>query len=115
MQTRFQRTADMGYRAADGADGPLEMVISTEAPYERWFGIEILRHSAEAIDLTRLGDGRHPLLLNHDTEKQIGVLDRVWIDDARQLRGAPRFSRSALGQEIEQDVRDEIRTLVSVG
>jgi HK97 family phage major capsid protein len=115
MQTRFQRTADMGYQAAADGDGSFEMVISTEAPYERWFGIEILRHSADAIDLTRLSDGRHPLLLGHDTKKQIGVIDRAWIDENRQLRGVPRFSRSALGQEIEQDVKDKIRTLVSVG
>lgn len=112
---KFQRTADMGYRADDSVEDAGEMVISTEAPYERWFGIEILRHSPEAIDLTRMGDGRHPLLLGHDTEKQIGVIDRAWIDDKRQLRGAPRFSRSALAQEIKQDVQDKIRTLVSVG
>lgn len=115
MHTSLQRTADIGYKAAAEGDGSFEMVISTEAPYERWFGIEILRHSAEAIDLKRLADGRHPLLLGHDTEKQIGVIDRAWIDENRQLRGAPRFSRSALGQEIEQDVKDKIRTLVSVG
>jgi HK97 family phage major capsid protein len=115
MQTRFQRSADMAYRAAAGDDGGFEMVISTEAPYERFFGIEILRHTADAVDLSRLADGRHPLLLGHDTEKQIGVIDRAWIDEQRQLRGAPRFSRSTLGQEIEQDVKDKIRTLVSVG
>lgn len=113
MPNRFQRTVTLE-RAAKDAE-TVELAISSEAPYERFFGIEILRHTAEAIDMTRLGDGRHPLLLNHDTEKQIGVIGRAWIGDDRKLRGEARFSRSALGQEIRADVEDGIRSLVSVG
>lgn len=114
---QFERTIEAGAtRAGDGEDGLVEMSISSEAPYERFFGIEILRHSAEAVDLTRLSDGRHPLLLGHDHEKQIGVIKRAWIDDeSKKLRGAVKFSRGALGQEIRQDVEDEIRSLISVG
>lgn len=113
MQNRFHRTVTLE-RAAKDAD-TVELAISSEAPYERFFGIEILRHTADSIDMTRLGDGRHPLLLNHDTEKQIGVIGRAWIGDDRKLRGEARFSRSALGQEIRADVEDGIRSLVSVG
>ena len=111
---RLERSITIEKRAAE-EDGTIEIAISSEAPYERWFGIEILRHSADAIDMTRLGDGRHPLLLNHDMEKQIGVLPKVWLDDDKKMRGRAKFSRSALGQEIKQDVDDDIRTLVSVG
>lgn len=111
---RFDRTATFS-RAAPGEDGLVEIAISSEAPYERWFGIEILSHKAEAVDLSRLADGRHPLLLGHDTEKQIGVVKSVSLGDDSVLRGKCKFSRSPLGQEIQQDVEDEIRTLVSVG
>ena len=113
---RFERTCDAtASRAAEG-DDLVEMSISSEAPYERFFGIEILRHTADSVDLTRLGDGRHPLLLGHDHERQIGVVKRAWVDaDARKLRGAVKFSRGPLGQEIRQDVEDGIRSLVSVG
>lgn len=112
---QIQRTVSIEKRAA-GEDGLVEMAISSEAPYERWFGIEILRHSPEALDLTRLADGRHPLLLNHDTEKQIGVVSKAWLDaETKVMRGAVKFSRSGLGQEIAQDVADGIRSLVSVG
>lgn len=110
----FKRTALIEQRAAD-ADGLVEIAISSEAPYERWFGIEILRHDAASIDLTRLGDGRHPLLLNHDTDNQIGAIKSARIDADRVLRGTVQFSRSALGTEIKQDVEDGIRSHVSVG
>ena len=117
MPSCLQRTVRIERAAARGTDptDTIELAISSEAPYERFFGIEILRHTADAVDMTRLGDGRHPLLLNHDTEKQIGVIGRAWIGDDRKLRGEARFSRSALGQEIRQDVEDGIRNLVSVG
>lgn len=113
---QFKRTVEAGAkRAADDAD-LVEMSISSEAPYERFFGIEILRHSADAVDLTRLSDGRHPFLVGHDTEKQAGVIKRAWLDDAdKKVRTGVKFSRSALGQEIRQDVEDEIRSLISVG
>ena len=39
--------------------------LSSEAPVERDFGIEILDHSPQAIDLSRARDGL-PLLFNHD-------------------------------------------------
>ena len=114
MQTRFQRTATIEHRAA-ADDGLVEIAISSEAPYERWFGIEILRHSADAVDMTRIGDGRHPLLLNHDTGTQIGAVKSARIDADKILRGKVQFSRSTLGQEIRQDVEDGIRSHVSVG
>jgi HK97 family phage major capsid protein len=118
MKTGLFRTLSI-QRAADGKaaddNGVISLAISSEAPYERWFGIEILSHDKDAVDLTRLADGRHPLLLNHDRHQQIGVITEAKVDGNRVLRGQAKFSRSPLGQEIRQDVDDEIRTLVSVG
>ena len=111
---KIERTHTIEARAKD-EQGLIEMAISSEAPYERWFGIEVLRHSAEAVELTRLNDGRHPLLINHDTNRQAGVIKEAWLDADKKLRGKAKFSRSAFGKEIEQDVADGIRTLVSVG
>lgn len=114
MTLKFERTGHLEARAASGAT-EVEMAISSEAPYERWFGIEILRHSPDAVDLSRLNDGRHPLLVNHDRERQAGVIKKAWLAADKRLRGLAKFSRSALGKEIAQDVEDGIRTLVSVG
>jgi HK97 family phage major capsid protein len=112
----FQRSVSAEVRKVEGDDGLVEMSISSDAPYERWYGIEILSHEKKAIDLSRLKDGRHPLLLGHDVDRQIGVIKSVTLDtEAKKLRASAKFSRSALGQEIKQDVEDEIRSLISVG
>lgn len=115
MPQKFERTLKIAQRSGDAGDGTIDMAISSEAPYERWFGLEILSHDAGAVDLSRLAGNDHPLLLNHNTDDQIGVLMNPAIGDDRMLRCTAKFSRSALGQEIQQDVQDDIRQLVSVG
>ena len=50
-------------------------------------GLAVIGADALVVgSVTRLADGRHPLLLNHDTEKQIGVIDRAWIGEDMKLR-----------------------------
>ena len=110
---KSERTFNIETRADE--KGGIEMAISSETPVERMFGNEVLSHRVDAVDLSRLADGRHPLLLNHNSNDQIGVIERAWLDDDKRLRGIARFSSSAKGQEIKQDVQDEIRTLISVG
>lgn len=91
----------------------VELTFSSEQPYERWWGVEILDHSESAINLDRL-NSRAALLVNHDMSDQVGVIERAWLD-GKNGRAVVRFSRSARGEEILQDVRDGIRSLVSVG
>lgn len=94
----------------------VRIAISSEEPVERSFGLEILEHSESAIDLDFLGSGRAPLLLDHDPEKQIGVIESVDLDgSARRLRATVRFGKSALAQEAFDDVVDGIRANISVG
>jgi HK97 family phage major capsid protein len=113
----FQRTLKINQakRAAGDLSSEIAIAISSEEPYQRWFGIEILSHDSAAVDLSRLADGRHPLLLNHCTDDQIGVITSVSLDADRVLRGSAKFSQSELGKEIAQDVADGIRSLISVG
>lgn len=92
----------------------VELAFSSEAPYERWWGIEILDHSKSAVDLTRLKSGG-PLLCDHDSRDQIGVIESVRIDADRVGRAVVRFGRSARAEEIFRDVIDGIRQNVSVG
>lgn len=92
----------------------VELAFSSEAEVSRWYGIEILSHDSLAVVLTRLRNGA-PLLLNHDTDEQIGVVESVSIDADRRGRAVVRFGRSALADEILQDVEDGIRRHVSVG
>jgi len=106
------RAADM----VEEDDRRVRMSISSEEPVERSFGLEVLRHSDGAVDLSRLDSGHAPLLLDHDLTKQIGVIERTYLDQAdRKLRSVVRFGKSALAQEVYQDVKDGIRSNVSIG
>lgn len=97
-------------------DRRVQMAISSEAPVERSYGSEVLDHSPESIDLSFLNSGRAPLLLDHDPEKQIGVIESVSLDgSARKLRATVRFGKSALASEVYGDVADNIRGNVSIG
>lgn len=98
----------------DADSRTIEMAISSEEPYERWFGVEILSHKSGAINLSRLAGNDHPLLVQHDTDKQIGVLSNPRVERGK-LRVTARFSRAAFAEEMRQDVADGIRQLVSVG
>ena len=92
----------------------VELAFSSEAPYRRWWGIEILDHSPGAMNMDRLKAGG-PLLCDHDTCDQIGVIESVRIDADRVGRAVVRFGRSARAEEIFRDVVDGIRQNVSVG
>ena len=94
----------------------VKIAVSSEEPVARSFGNEILEHSSDAVDLSFLASGRAPLLLDHDPEKQIGVIESVDLDDsARRLRATVRFGRGALAKEAFDDVLDGIRANISVG
>ena len=99
--------------AIDAESRRVELAFSSEEPVERYFGTEILDHASSSVDLARLNNSA-PLLLNHDPDRQIGVIEKAWIDDDRKGRAVVRFSKSALGEEIFNDVVDGIRELVSV-
>jgi HK97 family phage major capsid protein len=99
----------------DAQDYVIELSFSSETPIERWGIYETLVHESGAVNLDRLNNSA-AVLLNHDPDQQIGVVEKAWIDqESKKGRAKVRFSRSALAQEIWQDIQDGIRTLVSVG
>lgn len=99
--------------AIDEAKRTVEMSCSSELAVERWFGFEILDHSPESCDLSRMNGGG-ALLVNHRLEDQVGVVESASIKD-RKLRAVVRFGKSARAEEVFQDVKDGIRRLVSIG
>lgn len=100
--------------AADDGTAPIELAISSETPVERWFGQEILEHSATAIDMTFAERGM-ALLVGHDHAKQIGIVRDIALGKDRVLRGKAYFSRTEEAQRIRQDILDGIRPYTSVG
>ncbi len=113
--TVHRAAVDMDVRGRDDKKRTVDIAVSSELPVERSFGKEILVHEGNAIDMAFLASGRAPLLLDHDMEKQIGVIESVELSADRKLRARVRFGRSALAEEVYQDVVDGIRANVSVG
>lgn len=111
---KFSRSFNVEKSAVNEAARTVELSFSSESPCERWFGIEILDHGKGSADLSRLNSGG-ALLLDHNTEKQIGVIETAEIASDKKGRATVRFGKSALAEEIFQDVKDGIRKLVSVG
>ena len=56
-----------------------------------------MSHDKGEQDFKFLNSGRAPLLLNHDLEKQIGVIERAKISEAdKPSRASVRFGKSQL-------------------
>ena len=90
--------------------------VSSEEPVERSFGLEVLSHEQKDIDMEFISSGRAPFLLDHDMSKQIGVIEEFKLDEtAKRTIAVVRFGRSALAQEVFQDIQDGIRMNISVG
>lgn len=111
---KFERFLEVVQQSINVEQRTVELSFSSEEPYQRYWGVEILSHRPESVRLARLNGGRHPALVNHDTDKLVGVVSRAWLD-GKTGRCVIRFGRSAYAEEIFQDVQDAIRTLVSVG
>jgi len=110
------RSVDITRKYIDEEKRTVMIALSSEEPVERSFGMEVLEHSEDAIDLAFIGSGRAPLLLDHDMRQQIGVIESVQLDgETRRLRAKVRFGRSALASEVWTDILDGIRSCVSVG
>ena len=85
----------------------VDLAFSSEEPYDRSFGTEILSHNPQDVDFSFIASGRAPLLLNHDLEKQIGVIEEAKISDADKVgRAVVRFGKSKLADEVFHDVVD---------
>jgi len=114
INSRGNLQRDMRVVSHDELARTVELAFSSEAEVQRWFGVEILDHSPGSVDLSRLRNGG-ALLVNHDWDDQVGVIESVSIDRDRKGRAVVRFGKSDRAEEIFRDVVDEIRQLVSVG
>lgn len=105
---------DAARNVIDQEKRTVELAFSSEEPYERWWGVEILDHNAKSVDLKRLKRGG-PLLMDHEHKDQVGVIESVQIDADKVGRALVRFGKSVRANEVFQDVVDGIRTNISVG
>ena len=107
--------SDCSIRAMEGEGNERKFILSfsSEEPYERWWGVEILSHAEGAIDLTRLNT-IGCVLFNHDRDKVLGKVIRAWVEDGRGCAEI-EFDDDAEAEVIYQKVKNGTLKGVSVG
>lgn len=110
----YQRDFKLARKTIDEEARTVELAFSSEEPYGRSWGTEILDHSPKSMRLGRLQNGG-AVLVDHDHRDHVGVVEDVRIDSDKVARATVRFGKSQRASEIFQDIVDGIRTLVSVG
>ena len=112
------RDGGLSNRIRANEDGTYTFPLSSETPYRRHDGDEILVHSPEAVNLSFLNSGNAPLLDTHNRydglSAQLGVITEAWLD-ARRLYVTVKFSNREDAQAIRRDVDEGIIRNVSVG
>lgn len=88
--------------------------ISSDEPYERYYGTEILSHEPGAVNLERVTSGAAPLLFNHDRDSLIGKISNPVLRGGK-LYVDLKFSQSEAGQQMLKDLLDGILTELSIG
>jgi len=106
------RTFNVRSDSVNEEDRSVELSFSSETPVKRYWGHEILSHKEGEVDLTRLNNSG-PFLMDHRTSDQRGVIERAWVD--QKGRALVRLSKNERGEELLNDIRDGIRTKISVG
>jgi len=92
----------------------VELSFSSETPYGRWFGDEILCHDEECINLERFSNGLGTVLFNHDRDAVVGHIEKVWLEDNRG-KALVRFDTDEQSETIFQKVQSGTLQGVSVG
>lgn len=98
-------------------NGTYTFPLSSETPYRRYDGDEILDHSEGSVDLSFLNSGNAPLLDTHnkwDLSNQLGVITKAWLEKKR-VYVEVKFSNRSEAQAVKKDVDDGIIRNVSVG
>ena len=113
----FYRMTDGGVntRGIDKDKRTVDLSFSSEMPVDRYFGKEILDHDKKSVDLSFLNSSRAPLLKDHYTFEQTGVVESAKVGADLMGRAVVRFGKSQLADDEFNDVVDGIRSNVSVG
>lgn len=102
-------------RAIKEEDNERKFVISfsSEEPYNRWYGTEILDHSEGCLDLTRLTE-IGCVLFNHKRDCVIGKITKAWVENNRGCAEI-EFDTDEESEKIYQKVKNGTLKGISVG
>lgn len=109
----YTRNAEFSSGAIDEKKRTVELSFSSELPVARHFGDEILDHSPESVDMTRLQNGA-PVLVDHEGD-QVGIVESAEIAPDKRGYAKLRFGNSQRAKDVFADIVDGIRKNVSFG
>ena len=112
-QIRAFSSATIRAMEGEGNERKFILSFSSEEPYERFWGKEILDHNPAAVDLTRLNT-IGVLLFNHNRDKVIGKIGRAWIENQRGMAEV-EFDSDEESEVIFQKVKSGTLKGVFVG
>lgn len=108
------RTFTVNREAIDEEARTVELAFASDQPIDHWFGQLALSMDKKAMRANRLKSGA-PLLMDHNTRDQVGVIESHTIGTDGVARATVRFGESVRASEIFHDVKTGIRQCVSVG
>ena len=108
----FKRELSTPEFAATDQKRTFRAVLSTETEVKRWFGIERLLHTKDAIVLDRAARGL-PLLWDHDRGEPIGIVNNVRLDGDK-LRGDVTLSKNKKAKSVLDDIRGGFLENISI-
>ena len=113
-QAKFNRTIAFRAEPGEGENSrTVKLSFSSEEPYMRFFGNEILSHAPGACDLTRLSE-IGVVLFNHDRDKVIGKIVQCSIENNRGT-AVVEFDDDEFSDVIFHKVKSGTLKGVSVG
>ncbi len=107
------RSATFERESLNTEERTVSLSVSSDKPYKRFFGTEILEHKSGSIRLERLLSAG-ALLFNHNRDMHLGRVTTAAPSNG-QLRVVAKFGNSPLAREKFQDVQDGILTEASIG
>ena len=116
MQTKgqkYERTINGSIQRSEETEGVYTLSFSSEDPYMRWDGLEILDHTEKAVDLSRIRD-IGIALFNHDRNFVLGKVLNPRIENERGVAEI-EFDNDEKAAEIKAKVDSGTLKGVSVG
>ena len=114
-ENKFTRELNGMIRTVEGEGNENKVILSfsSETPYRRWFGPEILSHEEGAMNMERLKE-LGVVLFNHHTDEVVGKIAKVWIENERGMAEI-EFDSDEKSQIIKNKVTSGTLKGVSVG
>jgi hypothetical protein len=111
------RLVDLWPTSFDDDEHTVEAILSKGSPVQRFYGIESLRITSDAIDLSRLHTTGIPVIDSHQQtsiDHALGKLTDAWVSKGA-LHGVIKFNRTDRGMRAEGMIKRGELGGVSIG